>query len=208
MEEMDNPNDDENIQTISINTTNNQSNTPKPTQQQQDVNNFLSSILDSKLQNLYSTLPSSQNIQINFMMQPISYKLQHAFLVPMFTRTHVQQNPNLLGAYTKIEMEFQKTGSPQVVQQMANDIIDNQMKGETGFRSIIIDVAVDCLEVFSLVDGTTGEVLRGDGKEREVTHLVRFEMETSSGGSKKGERVLGQWKIIDWDDLLEGNVWH
>jgi len=81
---------------------------------------------------------------------------------------------------------------------------------------------IDCEEVFQVVDAGTGKVVQGmtgniskagniqESKQLEgenVTHLVRFEMPTFRG-AEPSERELGSWKIIDWDDLLHGNVWH
>ena len=71
-----------------------------------------------------------------------------------------------------------------------------------------MDVSIDCLEKFHVKDRIEGRVIQGDeNEEKQVTHLVRFEMQTTKGDNPR-ERELGSWYIIDIDDMLEGNVWH
>jgi hypothetical protein len=66
-------------------------------------------------------------------------------------------------------------------------------------------------------DVRTGEIVQGmedDEDEEEVVHLVRFEVVTdrkkkdNNNNNNTGERDIGSWKIIDVDDLLDGNVFH
>lgn len=39
---------------------------------------------------------------------------------------------------------------------------------------------------------------------RDVQHLVRFEMVIRESTDEGLE--IGRWQIVDWDDLLEGNI--
>lgn len=39
---------------------------------------------------------------------------------------------------------------------------------------------------------------------RDVQHLVRFEMVIRESMDEGLE--IGRWQIVDWDDLLEGNI--
>mmetsp|Transcript_15088 Transcript_15088/g.21828 ORF Transcript_15088/g.21828 Transcript_15088/m.21828 type:complete len:660 (+) Transcript_15088:82-2061(+) len=48
-----------------------------------------------------------------------------------------------------------------------------------------------------------GTIVAGSESEQEVVHLVRFEMEANLSND-----VLGNWKIIDVDDILGGNVFY
>jgi len=52
-----------------------------------------------------------------------------------------------------------------------------------------------------------------DGEGEIRTHLIRLEMVTTmtngaGTGSMGGQRRSGQWRIVDIDDMLEGNLWH
>ena len=78
-------------------------------------------------------------------------------------------------------------------------------------RTVVADAAISCMEVFQLVDSITGEV-RGSEEEEEVVHIVRFELitETNKEGSHRlgsEGRNQGNWKIVDLDDTLDGDVW-
>ena len=82
-------------------------------------------------------------------------------------------------------------------------------------RTVIADVTIRCLEYFQVKDVRTGEIVQGmgdDEDEEEVVHLVRFEVVTDrkkdNNNNYTRERDIGSWKIIDVDDLLDGNVFH
>jgi hypothetical protein len=80
-------------------------------------------------------------------------------------------------------------------------------------RTVIAEASVKCNEFFQVKDRNTGKVVQGmedDSAEEEVVHLVRFEVVTDekNENGEEGEREIGSWKIIDVDDLLEGNVFH
>ena len=106
--------------------------------------------------------------------------------------------------------------------------------GSTGERALIAEVSIDCMESLEVYDAESGALIqegsfdvtdsssaedegekKGDGKEQQmqsvqmqsVQHLVRMEMVTSRA-AEPGARHMGSWQIIDWDDFLEGNVWH
>lgn len=79
-------------------------------------------------------------------------------------------------------------------------------------HTVIMQVLVECDEVFSVTDLNNGKILQGhgDGKIRSIPHVVRLEavleVRKDNEGSQE-EWVLGKWQITDWDDLLEGNIW-
>lgn len=139
-------------------------------------------------------------------VKPIDSRLESIFLIPSLTRDDVKENESLRGAYREIESTFQETGDLQMVSDMANDLIKKVKHGGKK-RSIIMDISIDCLERFYVKAGQ--QLIQGDddSKEKEVTHLVRFEMQTTKGETVQ-DRELGSWYIIDIDDQLEGNVWH
>ena len=46
-------------------------------------------------------------------------------------------------------------------------------------------------------------------EEEEVVHNVHFEVITERNDKEDGKlRKVGSWKIIDIDDMLDGNVFH
>jgi hypothetical protein len=139
-------------------------------------------------------------------VKPIDSRLESMFLIPSLTRDDVKENESLRGAYREIESTFQETGDLKMVSDMANELIKKVKHGGKK-RSIIIDVSIDCLERFYVKAGQ--QLIQGDddSKEKEVTHLVRFEMQTTKGETVQ-DKELGSWYIIDIDDQLEGNVWH
>ena len=56
-----------------------------------------------------------------------------------------------------------------------------------------------------MTEKESGKVVAGQAANQEqetVLHLVRFEMLITK------IHTLGSWIISDWDDMLDGNVWH
>jgi len=50
---------------------------------------------------------------------------------------------------------------------------------------------------------------RETSEDEEVIHNIRFEVVTEKNDEDDGKkRKVGNWKIIDIDDLLDGNVFH
>ena len=89
--------------------------------------------------------------------------------------------------------------------KLADDIGEEDAK----YRTVIADVLITCFEFYQLRD-VAGNLLEGmeDGaREEEVVHTVRFEVTTKKNKNVE-ERELGNWKIVDLDDLLEGNVFY
>ena len=143
-------------------------------------------------------------------MKVIDYKLESAFVVPMFTRQDVKKNPKLKGAYQAIEQEFATSANVQLVREMGE-----QLAKETDFsgnRVIIADVSIQCMESLQIFN-KDDELIQGTKDAQPVTHLVRFEMVTNKEQDETNDittsgRIITNWKIIDWDDMLDGNVWH
>ena len=180
-----------------------------------ELEDYLSSMMDDDLIKIYNDtnhkLVDCSVFKLD--MKVIDYKLESAFVVPMFTRQDVKNNPKLKGAYRAIEQEFATSADVQLVREMGE-----QLAKETEFsgnRVIIADVSIQCMEslqIFNkdkeLIQGTTNDA-------QPVTHLLRFEMvtnkeqdETNNGMTTSSGRTITNWKIIDWDDMLDGNVWH
>ena len=70
---------------------------------------------------------------------------------------------------------------------------------------------VYCSEFFQVKDALSGLVIQGmddDEPAEEVAHNVRFEVVTEKSDDGGFGRKLNQWKIIDIDDHLDGNVFH
>lgn len=158
-------------------------------------------------------LVDSNAIHLKLSIRPTSAKLQHMFAIPLLTREIVEQKPHLEGGYLRIEKEFEETKSLERVREMtyalANEVGRDSLVNFK--RTIVAEAVIRSLEFFQIKDATTGEVLRGmqDGDaDEEVFHVVRFEVVTDKRGDGGQGREVGNWKIIDWDDLLEGNTFH
>jgi len=195
---------------------------PMAEEDREAITKYVNSMIEENLLKLYPQQPSFSAHGIYFQLKPIASRLESAFLVPSLTREDVKKNPVLKGAYSQITKKWEKSQSVAILREMSEELHDKTSHKGTK-RSIIIDVSIDCLEIFQLKNKVTGRIIQGndddscDGehmfgeervmKEEKVTHLVRFEMETYKGNAH-GQRKLGSWKIIDIDDMLNGNVWH
>jgi len=188
----------------------------------QVLSEYVEAMIEESLLRLYPKLPSLPSAEspfrIHFQLKPIASRLENAFLIPSLTRDDIKSIPKLKGSYSKIENEWQTSQSVNTLREMAEELHENTDHGGSK-RSLIVDVSVDCLEMFQVRDRDTGDVVQGYGvgeggfekgdtiREEAVTHLVRFEVETMKG-ENPGERIVGSWQIIDIDDMLNGNVWH
>lgn len=156
--------------------------------------------------------------EVTFCLKPLASRLENIFIVGLIARDDVKSNPSLKGAYSEINNSFHDTKSQSKLGQMAQELIRKTPHSGTK-RSIIIDVSIDCAEIFQIKDLRSGEIIQGQGKGKSggissgslepemTTHLVRLEMVTSKG-KKAGQRDLGSWYVIDIDDQLNGNTWH
>lgn len=171
-------------------------------------NDYLNSMMDKNLLARYQ-LVDTKSIHLKLSVTPTSAKLQHLFAIPLLTREIVDQKPELRGAYLRIEKEFEETKSYDRVREMTYALADDVGR-DSYKRTVIAEAVIQCSEFFQVRDAATGEILRGmedDNETEEVTHLVRFEVVTDKRNDGQG-RDIGNWKIIDWDDLLDGNVFH
>jgi hypothetical protein len=167
---------------------------------------LMKSLLDETLWMKYQSLdPATVNMRLQII--PVNSRIEHAFVVPVITRASVKDQPSLKGSYRQMEIEFQKNQDIDQARKLAGDMID--ATGNIGVRTVIMDVSIDCIEVYRIKDAATGEILHGNDEHEEgrpVTHLVRFEMVTLPG--ERGERVQSAWQVVDWDDLFENNQWY
>lgn len=189
---------------------------------QKETDEFVSAMLEESLLNLYQPLSVSESPRkwgnMKFQMKPLRWRLESAFVIPMFTRDDVKAKPKLKGSYQAIEKEFANSGNVKMIREMGDQLAEETQF--SGKRVIIADVSVDCLESIQFIDDQTDSKNNNDDNDSEtkeqdmdnnelteVTHLVRFEMVTSKDESTS-KRQIGSWQIIDWDDMLEGNIWH
>ena len=171
-------------------------------------NEYLYGMMDKKLVNTYNQI-NLDNMQLKFSLQPIHAELNHIFAVPVpgLTREIVEENPYLRGAIYRLHHAYEETG----FDEHYFDLLTDFAKNGPDKRTIIAEVAITCLEFFQVKDKHSGRVIQGmeDGSdEEEVVHIVRFEVVTDESQEDDSERDIGNWKIIDVDDLLEGNVFH
>lgn len=170
----------------------------------EETESYVSSMLEENLQNLYKNI-DPVSIELILKMKPIDCRFENAFVVPMLTRDMVREKPSMKGLYQKIEQEYGKSKDLAKVRQMAEQLAKDT--GFSGMRTVIADVSIDCLETFQVRNVSNDSIVQGDGTvEDKVTHVVRFEIVRSR--NKDPDKQLGSWQIIDWDDQLDGNIWH
>lgn len=161
-------------------------------------------------------------LQINLQSTPKSATIMSLFIIPFLTRDEVSAKPALKHSFRNISkalhQEEVEKGSKLNFWEIGNltasaldEMSAKQMKRRRDRISqvtIIAQVAIQCDELFQVVDVETGETIQGDPDARivEVTHLVRFETVVDLD-SETGEIQIGSWQITDWDDILDGNHW-
>eukprot|EP00986_Skeletonema_menzelii_P014533 scaffold9751_cov153-Skeletonema_menzelii.AAC.4 len=149
-----------------------------------------------------------EDFQLKCTLHPFQAKLQHIFAVPVpgLTREIVEEKQYLKGAIYRLHNAYDENGFDENYFDMVTEFAKEV--GHTK-RTVIAEASVKCTEFFQVKDKNTGQVIQGmedDCDAEEVIHLVRFEVVTDEG--ERGERVIGAWKIIDVDDLLDGNLFH
>jgi len=170
-------------------------------------NEYLKGMMDKKLLQKYFSL-NPENMHLKFILRPVEAKLQSMFAVPVpgLTREIVEHDPYIRGAIYRLHSAYEETGFDEHYFDLLSDFARNGADK----RTVIAEAAIRCMEFFQIKDASTGQVVQGmeDGsEEEEAVHIVRFEVVTD--GSQDGEeRKIGNWKITDVDDLLEGNVFH
>lgn len=166
----------------------------------QEEEELCSLMLQKKLIELYANVdPSTTDLLL--CMNPISSKLENVFSV-IFTREAVEDDAELAEKGRSMRYASRVTRDPLEVNRMLKDL---DKKGKPiAFFTIIADVSIQCLEAFRVKEKSTGQIVTGSTEPQEVTHLVRLEVTTNLDGGPH----LGSWRIVDWDDLLEGNVWY
>ncbi len=179
-------------------------------------------MLEQNLISLYKSAHEhmKHKLRINLQSTPTSATIMNLMLIPFLTREEVRQKPALRHAFRDIEKGLRQIevergsklsifevwdhlaqGLDQLAHKQMRRQIDKNMQGNM-LVTVIAQVAINCNELFQVVDIETGECLQGDpdGQMKEVTHLVRFEIVVDSDGN------IGTWQITDWDDLLDGNM--
>jgi len=169
-------------------------------------NEYLKGMMDKNLIKQYQINP--ENMHLKFSLQPIEAELQHIFAVPVqgLTREIVEDNPYVRGAIYRLHTAYDENGFDEDYFDLLTDFAKHGPEKQT----VVAEAAIRCNEFFQVKDTSTGRVVQGmeDGsEEEEVVHIVRFEVVTDES-QDGGEREIGNWKIIDVDDLLEGNVFH
>lgn len=171
-------------------------------------NTYLEGMMDRSLIKQYDQI-NRENIQLKFSLQPIEAELQHIFAVPVpgLTREVVEQNSHVRGAIYRLHTAYDENG----LDEDYFDLLWDFAKHGPEKRTVIAEAAIRCNEFFQVKDISSGRVVQGmeDGsEEEEVVHIVRFEVVTDMSVPGGEREIVGNWKIIDVDDLLEGNLFH
>jgi len=194
-------------------------------------------MLQRNLRNLYqSAREHSQPSKINIVLRstPQTAQIESMFPVLGLSRSLVDLRPNLRHTYRNLMNHLKQQNKDAVLAggsrlnpiQMGTLIMEGleeimersaNLAGDgKSAITIVAQVSINCREIFCVQNVDSGDIIQGDVRPRDVTHLVRFEMvvreklvdvdsqEDPDDGDWDME--LGQWQITDWDDLLDGNV--
>ena len=171
-----------------------------------DENEYLYGMMDKKLVDKFKI--NTENLQLKLSLEPIISELQHIFAVPVpgLTREMVEDNPHLRGSLYRLHTAYDENG----FDEHYFDLLTDFAKHGPDKRTIIAEAAIICREFFQVKVAPNNVVVQGMEDKcdaEEVVHVVRFEVVTDED-HKEGGRKIGNWKIIDIDDLLQGNVFH
>lgn len=179
-------------------------------EQEREAQAYVEKTLESSLSKMYDSIDWS-SFRVRLAVQPVSWRLEHIFVVPVLSRDAVCRDPALKGAYRRIEETYQENRDLGEIRRLAEELVETTSNAEG--RTLLADLSVLCNESFLVQHRTTGDIVQGEEEDEErqeplrqsrlATHLVRFEMDLQRGTSK-----APQWQIIDWDDMLDGNVWY
>lgn len=166
-----------------------------------NAEDYIEKTLEKGLRSKYSMIDPKIH-DVRFSCKPISYDLEYAHVIPIITRDVLAKDPSLLELYHDFHVIWH---SGQLNEELREKWIrlKERTNGDNTF-TLIVDISVNCLERFYISDKETGDIIQGSNNEQEVCHLVRFE----NTFQRDQKAPLGNWIISDWDDLLEGNVWH
>jgi hypothetical protein len=170
----------------------------QPSSVEQD--SYCNSMLEQKLIEFYASVdPSTTNVLL--CMKPVSSKIENIFSVS-FTRNMVQEDASLVEIGRKMRYTAQVDRNPMEAARMLGKL---EQKGKSiNLFTVICDVSIQCLEAFAVKDKNSGAIVSGSTEPEEVLHLVRFEVAVNMDGTSR----LNSWRVVDWDDMLNGNVWY
>jgi len=179
----------------------NTSNTTAEEHQPSSVeDSYCNSMLEQKLIDFYDSVDPS-NTSVLLCMKPISSKIENIFSVS-FSRNMVQEDASLVEIGRKMRYAAQVDRNPMEAARMLKTL---EEKGKSiNFFTVICEVSIQCLEAFVVRDKNTGAIVSGSTEPEKVLHLVRFEVVVNMDGTSH----LNSWRIVDWDDMLNGNVWY
>mmetsp|Transcript_14731 Transcript_14731/g.16870 ORF Transcript_14731/g.16870 Transcript_14731/m.16870 type:complete len:423 (-) Transcript_14731:44-1312(-) len=184
----------------------------------------LDCMIEEKLRELYKSANKHGRgqLQIDLKMRSTSATLLSVFCIPFLTRENVKINPSLQHTYLNLFLRTEDecngiVDASRFIYSELNQLGSEQIKFEDDHAvlssTVIVQILVNCEEIFRVADVVTGRILQGhkDGKVRNVSHLVRLEAVVNQkrpyDKKKKPSFEIGAWQITDWDDLLEGNIW-
>lgn len=183
--------------------------------------------MEEKLRKLYEASHKFGRDQMRIVLQtkPIDCELVSLMTIPFLTREAVKKDHSLRNAYQKVYraltqgeidnaepmsiFEFGRAGYAQVSEFAKTRV---QIQDDYGMleSTVIAQVLVTCDEKFAVTDVATGTLIQGNVDTQTVTHLVRLEvvvLQKMKLGGDEDTIEVGSWQIVDWDDLLGGNLW-
>lgn len=189
----------------------------------EEVSPDLEDMVEANLKNLYMSANKhgKDHLQIKLKMRPTSASILSAYCIPFLTREKVKTDPSLQSTFSDIYLKAEEHqgyfDACRFVFSELRSLGHDQTECKTDHAvlnsTVIVQVMVECEEIFQVSCARTGHILQGhkDGKIRKIPHVVRLEAVISSQRpyvNGKAVAEIGAWQITDWDDLLGGNIWY
>jgi len=168
-------------------------------------------MLEKNLVDVYKNAITNakKRYQIRLQTRPLFGKLVSINFIPL-SRLH--DTPDIKRNYRKLLKKLESLENNESVTSVDEEILELsatiQKRGAPFHSTIIAQVSFQCKEIFWVKEIETGQVIQGDEQnlEKDVVHMVRFEIPITHYDSKMHLWESGSWQITDWDDLIDGNV--
>lgn len=171
-------------------------------------------MLGDDLIQLYQSAHESGRGQLQILLQLeiTGYQFFDLFALPFVTREAVERDSSLLRDM-RDHFRTMREAPARGFSQFSEYIEQQAMRSDGSlFTTLDLQVLVEVDEIFSVTDKNTGRVVQGDGKRRQVQHLVRLETTVETIPEENFPYVpthkRNDWKIVDIDDLLGTPAWY
>lgn len=143
--------------------------------------------------------------------EPVSATLHSIFCFPCFTRSEIQENPDVRN-FLRQNLFPRSTDPTEKLRTIHQYISEKADANEGKLKTTVeVQVLVECKEKFQVRDGANDVIVQGseDGIPKKVLHLVRLEKVVTAvlGFPFLKNKQYGDWQITDIDDLVSSKPW-